>query len=177
MDEYTVFVTYENSKTNEYKIKIKSPKKSNIDFNIRKFFFLYFSWFTIFILMGVAFFTRSCLPKEEVNEKNAIEIKIDNTELKNETVEKNKFENNISFICLTLFCTSGLIFLIIFMIKDDSVIRLSKLKALTGFGDHLRADLNSDNLSKMSIIDEKEQMKKSLYSELAKTLISSISEV
>ena len=102
-------------------------KNKNLSPKQRKLIFVYFAWFFMCILMALPFFTRSCISKNELNEEAAVEIKAGTEELNKKTANKKDYENCILFICLSVFCITGIVCTALILIKDDGEIRFAKL--------------------------------------------------
>ncbi|MCI5645589.1 hypothetical protein [Treponema porcinum] len=169
----------------------------------RKLIFVYFAWFFMCILMALPFFTRSCISKNELNEEAAVEIKAGTEELNKKTANKKDYENCILFICLSVFCITGIVCAALILIKDDGGIRFAKLNALMKVKPDFEKDKNwvieeqqflccskqkEDNTEcpckKNKSIETNENnlpgittKQKNVYLELTKTLMHSITEI
>lgn len=104
-------------------------ENKNLSPKQRKLIFVYFAWFFMCILMMLPFFTRSCISKNELNGEAAVEIKAGTEELNKKTANKKEYENCISFICLSVFCITGIVCAALILIKDDGEIHFAKLNA------------------------------------------------
>ena len=131
------------------------------------------------ILMALPFFTRSCISKNELNEEAVVEIKAGTEELNKKTANKKEYENCISFICLSVFCITGIVCAALILIKDNGEFHFAKLNALMKINPDFEKDKNL-------VIEEKERnskvqrtitKKKNLNAELTKTLMNSITEI
>lgn len=178
-------------------------KNKNLSPKQRKLIFVYFAWFFMCILMALPFFTRSCISKNELNEEAAVEIKAGTEELNKKTANKKEYENCISFICLSVFCITGIVCAALILIKDDGEIRFAKLNALMKINPDFEKDKNwvieeklclccsqqkKDNIKCPCIknkciktnennLTEITTKQKNVYLELTKTLMNSITEI
>lgn len=116
-------------------------ENKNLSPKQRKLIFVYFAWFFMCILMALPFFTRSCISKNELNEEAAVEIKAGTEELNKKTANKKDYENCILFICLSVFCITGIVCTALILIKDDGEIRFAKLNGLM----KVKPDFEKDN--------------------------------
>ena len=174
-------------------------ENKNLSPKQRKLIFVYFAWFFMCILMALPFFTRSCISKNELNEEAAVEIKAGTEELNKKTANKKDYENCILFICLSVFCITGIVCTALILIKDDGEIRFAKLNGLMKVKPDFEKDNNwvieekqclccSQQKEDNTEYKEKESIKtndfhgitskyKNVYLELTKTLMNSITEI
>ena len=174
-------------------------ENKNLSPKQRKLIFVYFAWFFMCILMALPFFTRSCISKNELNEEAAVEIKAGTEELNKKTANKKDYENCILFICLSVFCITGIVCTALILIKDDGEIRFAKLNGLMKVKPDFEKDNNwvieekqclccSQQKEDNTEYKAKESIKtndlhgitskyKNVYLELTKTLMNSITEI
>ena len=173
-------------------------ENKNLSPKQRKLIFVYFAWFFMCILMTLPFFKISYISKNELNEEAAVEIKAGTEELNKKKANKKEYENCISFICLSVFCITGIVCAALILIKDDGGIRFAKLNALMMLKPDFEKDKNwvieekklccSQQKEDNSEYKEKESIKtndlsritseyKNIYLELTKTLMNSITEI
>ena len=192
-NKYGVKVTDENNKTTNYKVEItedptqpicNTPKK-------RKLVFSYLAFLFFFALMGTSFFVKCSTNKDEYKNNSSYEVSIDAVDLKSNVAILKKTDNIIPLICMTIFCTVGVVFVCLVLIKDDGGLRFYKLNSLIS----LKGDLDSkcdseiteeecvncpltENISNTSVQKcSKILKKKNLYGEVTKNLMNSITEI
>lgn len=178
-------------------------ENKNLSPKQRKLIFVYFAWFFMCILMALPFFTRSCISKNELNEEAVVEIKAGTEELNKKTANKKEYENCISFICLSVFCITGIVCAALILIKDNGEFHFAKLNALMKINPDFEKDKNwaieekqclccsqqkEDNIKCPCIknkciktnennLTEITTKQKNVYLELTKTLMNSITEI
>lgn len=190
---YTVEVADVNGDTKHYTINLSSADKVNNQYmsKRRKLVFSYVAFFTLTLLMASSFFVKCSTDKDEYKNGSSYEFLTDTVEIKNNNSVFKKYDNSIPFICMTFFCSIGIVFLGIILIKDDDEVRFSKLNSLLSLKEEFDSQKNYEQIEECKICPLKKDAddlpkscccktiakKKNLYGELSKVLINSIAEI
>lgn len=151
----------------------------------RKLIFSYIVFFTLCALMALSFFTKCSTDKNEYSNESSYEISIDMVEIKNNNSILNKSADIIPIICMTFFCSTGIVSLCIIVIKDDGGIRFAKLNSLAELKSEIDLHKDLKTTEEECVKDEPQEnhnvkkvtKRKKLYGELSKCLMNSITEI
>lgn len=188
---YNITVEDENNKICKYKVDVE--KKSHC--KPQKWNFLYLAFFVLCGLMCISFFSKCSTEKNEMKNDSSYELSMDTVEIKKNNLVSKKYDNYIPYICMTIFCTTGIVLLFVMVLKDDGGIRFDKLNSLMSLRKDFDSEANYEITSEECVKCKKCQInkdsndcsiqdccknstkKKSLYGEITKTLMNSISEI
>lgn len=163
MAKYKVEVTDQKDQTNIYDVKIKEFQKKMSKFLCRKLVFAYIALVILCGIMGFSFFCSRYNPKKNINTQE----KVNNQEKVWEELSESKvkFQKNIEkqqndilpIICMTIFCSVGIVFVCLVIMKDDGGIRFAKLNELHNLREEIKHGLSQDdtNDSIEVAVDEK----------------------